>query len=146
MKTLAEWCAFAEAQADVIERQMEARHGAHRMPADRELTADWMMAEAALNHEALERTIKQFIETKEWPTLSDEEAFYLLHRLMLAQVAIGFHANGDAIALEFAPPPPSAAAEGEFIRWMLVDVWRARGAEQLRIFTSNLFRFVDESK
>jgi hypothetical protein len=141
MKTLADWRSFAEVQMRFIEQRMEAHKGTHHVPADRELTAEWMQGEAFLVGGSLERAIQHFIATQEWPALTDEELFYLLHRLKLARMAVDFWIkNEGSVSSSFMPAPPDSTAEAEFISWMFVDIWKALGAGYLTDWVADLLR------
>jgi hypothetical protein len=154
MKTLTGWCDFAKTQALAIEGKMEARRtgipllaarsGVHRIPAARELMAEYMMAESALHDAALERAVNGFITDGRWPELSDEELFYLLFRLVVGQQAVDLlsELNGE-ISPIFLSPPPSTDDNAAFLRWLYIDVWHSTGAQYLRGWAAEAWRLED---
>ena len=137
MNTLRDWEEWIDEQVWWLGEHVEA----HRFPADRAKTLDWLEGEALLLSVPLERAIRHFAGTWQWPELSPAEAFHLALRLHLGCQAVEeWTRPGDTPAKAAMPAPPNPTEREAFLRWLLLDVWSAVGAFFMQHWTSDLMR------
>lgn len=137
---------------ELVQEEMdrpEIQVSSHHFPASTLRTSDWLLGEAQLASVSLDKAIRQFSRTGVWPSLTGEQLFYMLHRLMLADAVLdglsvpeeshvipkGFRALKTAI-----PIPPDSNKKEDVLPWLLIDVWNAIGAGQLEEFAKVLLQ------
>lgn len=107
------------------EEWMPAGHGS--LGDDPELYAEHLQMQDGLFCDAINQAVKQWSRTQVRPKLTGELEVYFCFRLGLASRTLQELLEGEYLNPEPVAEPPDPGDSPRFLRWLLIDVWEARG-------------------
>jgi hypothetical protein len=130
---LLKWNGFLHEQVRYFDACIVRETGNHWI-AD-EVNASFLEFHEEAEKTEIEDAILSFAKTDSWPALNARQSLHLLFRLTLASELLAEAIKTPDFKLQ--PQPPDHSNRPEFIKWMLIVLWRLAGANYIRVLSSD---------